>query len=135
MAHLSSLGKYKDFGLLLLRVGLGVMYIMHGYPKLLGGPERWEAIGGAMKEMNITFYPVFWGFMAGLVETVGGVLLIFGLFFRPATIFIAFMMLVATLRHLGAGDGIMGASHAIELCIVLVGLLFIGPGKYSVDKR
>jgi len=135
MAYLSSLGQYKDFGLLLLRVGLGAMFIMHGYPKLLGGPEKWEAIGGAMKSMNITFFPVFWGFMAGMVETFGGIFLIVGLFFRPATVLLAFVMLTATLTHLGRGDGLGGASHAIELGIVFIGLLFVGPGKYSVDKR
>ncbi|RZK26274.1 MAG: DoxX family protein, partial [Flavobacterium sp.] len=29
----------------------------------------------------------------------------------------------------------MGASHAIELGIVFFSLIFIGPGKYSVDKK
>ncbi|HAE66424.1 MAG TPA: DoxX family protein, partial [Sphingobacterium sp.] len=34
MAIWNSLGKYRDTGLLILRVGLGVMMIMHGLPKL-----------------------------------------------------------------------------------------------------
>jgi uncharacterized membrane protein YphA (DoxX/SURF4 family) len=38
MAFLNQLGKYKNFGLLILRVGLGVMFIYHGLQKLLGGP-------------------------------------------------------------------------------------------------
>ena len=44
-------------------------------------------------------------------------------------------MIVAALVHFSKGDGVNGASHAIELAIVFFGLIFIGPGKYSVDKR
>ena len=36
------LDKYRDIGLLFLRIGIGVMFIMHGLPKLIGGPEKWE---------------------------------------------------------------------------------------------
>jgi putative oxidoreductase len=43
-------------------------------------------------------------------------------------------MAVAATMHLGRGDGLKGAAHAIELGIVFVGLLVIGAGRYSVDK-
>lgn len=135
MAALSSLSKFKNTGLLLIRLGLGIMFIMHGYPKLLGGPDRWEAVGGAMGNLGITFLPVFWGLLAALAETVGGICFLLGLFFRPVAIILAFTMLVAALSHLNRGDGLMGASHAIEIGVVFFGLAFVGPGKYSVDKR
>src|SRR5690606_9083685 len=131
MALFSGLGNYKNTGLLLLRIGLGVMMMMHGLPKLTGGAERWEAVGGAMGNLGITFFPVFWGLMAAITETFGGFLLLLGLAFRPACLLLAFTMLTAALNHLAKGDGLMGASHPIELGIVFIGLLFIGPGKYS----
>lgn len=135
MAALSSLGKFKNTGLLILRLGLGFMFIMHGYPKLLGGPERWEGVGHAMGSLGIDFFPVFWGLMAALTETIGGILFVLGLFFRPASLFLAFTMLVAAVFHLGQGDGLMGSSHSIELGIVFLGLAFVGPGRYSIDKK
>lgn len=134
MALLQKLGNYKNTGLLLMRVGLGVMMIMHGYPKLFGGPEMWSGVGGAMKNIGIDFFPAFWGFMAACAEALGGLLILLGLLFRPACIFLLFTMVIAALMHLANGDGIMQASHAIELGFVFIGLLFIGPGKYSVDK-
>ncbi|MBT2562513.1 DoxX family protein [Pedobacter sp. ISL-64] len=135
MAILDNLGKYRNTGLLLLRIGLGTMFIIHGFPKLAGGPNGWTGLGGSMKVIGIDFLPIFWGFMAAATETFGGFLLIVGLFFRPALILLIFTMIIAALVHFGKGDGLQGASHAIELGIVFFGLIFIGPGKYSVDKK
>ena len=106
------IGKYsesqKNFGLLFLRIGIGVMFIMHGYPKIIGGPDKWEKLGGAMSHIGIDFAPVFWGFMAAFAEFGGGILLLLGLMFQPACLMLAFTMLVATMMHLGKGDSING---------------------------
>ncbi|PLW88845.1 DoxX family protein [Mucilaginibacter sp.] len=135
MAYLSKLNQYKDFGLLITRVGLGAMFIYHGYPKLMGGPHLWGEIGSATKYVGLTFAPVFWGFMAAIVEALGGFLLIVGLAFRPVCLLLIINMIGAAASHLGSGDGLMGASHAIDDALIFAGLLFIGPGRYSVDKK
>ena len=135
MAALSSLGNFKNTGILLVRIGLGIMFIMHGYPKLLGGPSMWENIGGAMGQIGITALPTLWGLLAALAETAGGICFLLGLFFRPVALIMTFNMIIAALHHLGAGEGLQGASHAIEIGIVFLGFALIGPGKYSVDKR
>jgi len=44
-------------------------------------------------------------------------------------------MIVASVEQFSGGDGIKGASHAMELGFAFTGLLFIGAGKYSVDKN
>lgn len=132
---LGFLGKYKDFGLLILRIGLGAMFLWHGYPKLSGGPGIWEKLGMAMTVINVNAFPVFWGFMAAFSEFFGGICLIFGILFRPACILLATTMAVAAAMHLGKGDGLKVASHAIEDGIVFLSLIFIGPGRYSIDKK
>jgi len=88
MKILSKLGNYKDFGLLLMRLGLGALMVLHGYPKLLGGPDQWVPIGRSMKNLGVNFLPVFWGFMAAVAEALGGLLILLGLYFRPACLFI-----------------------------------------------
>lgn len=135
MAYLSKLGQYKDLGLLIIRIGLGAMFIFHGYPKLMGGPEGWAGLGASTKFIGINFAPVFWGFMAALVETLGGFLVLIGLAFRPVCALLVVNLIVAAAMHFGMGDGIKGAAHAMEDAIMFAGLFFIGPGKYSVDKR
>jgi putative oxidoreductase len=74
-----------------------------------------------------------WGFIGALFGCVGSVLAIFGLFFRPGIL----VLLVLAIGHaIGVkhGSGFRTALPSIEMCFVLAGVLFVGPGKYSVDK-
>lgn len=135
MALLGNLGNYKNFGLLIIRVGLGVMFIYHGYPKLMGGIKGWEGLGQSTKYVGIHFLPVVWGFLAAVTELLGGFLLIIGLAFRPVCILLLINLIVAALTHFGKGGNLGDAAHAIEDAIMFAGLLFVGPGKYSVDKK
>jgi len=135
MAILSNLSNYKNFGLLIIRVGFGIMFIYHGYPKLMGGVNSWEGLGNSTRYVGIHFWPIAWGLIAALTEVFGGFLLIIGLAFRPVCLLLLINMIVATLSHFGKGEGLMVASHAIEDAIVFAGLLFVGPGKYSADKK
>ncbi|TSD64663.1 DoxX family protein [Inquilinus sp. KBS0705] len=135
MALFGSLNNYRNTGLLIIRVGLGAMMVYHGYPKLLGGPEGWAGLGTSTKYVGITFLPVVWGFLAAVVETLGGFLFLIGLAFRPVCLLLLINLIVAAATHFGKGDGLQGAAHAVELAFVFAGLLFVGPGKYSVDKK
>jgi len=135
MALFGNLGNYKNFGLLIIRVGLGSMFIYYGFPLLGGGVKKWEALGSATSYVGIHFWPVVWGLLAAAIETFGGFLLIIGLVFRPVCLLLFFTMIVAALSHFGRGQGLADASHAIEDAIMFAGLLFVGPGKYSADKK
>ena len=128
----------KDIGLLLIRLGIGAsMLIFHGYDKLTGGPEVWAKLGGNMKILGIIFLPAFWGFMASFAESVGSVLIMLGILFRPATALLAFTMLIAVMTHMNISSWVFrpdwkGASHAIEFLVVYIGLFLIGPGRFGV---
>jgi len=128
--------KRRDLGLLVVRIGLGLTFLfIHGGPKLLGGPERWARVGGAMQVFGIDFAPTFWGLVAALSEAVGGgLLLLLGLFFPWALIFPTLTLLVAALGHLtGLIPG--GPWYPLELAIVFIALMLTGPGRYSLDAR
>jgi putative oxidoreductase len=125
--------KVRDIGLLILRIGLGAMFLFHGAPKLFGGPEMWSKIGGAAGNFGLTFLPAFWGFMAGVAEFGGGLAIMSGFLFIPGCILLIINLIVASSSHFHAGQGLGGASHAIEDGIVFLSLIFIGPGKYTFD--
>lgn len=127
-----TLDRYGDLGLLILRIGLGFGFIWwHGWPKLSGGVERWAGTGGAIENFGIGFAHQWWGLAAALAESVGGLLIILGLFFRPALAAVFIVMVVAFTNHVVTGRGTPG--HAFKNAWVLAGLFLIGPGKYSLD--
>jgi len=106
----------------------------HGLPKFQGGTETLTKVGSAMGNLGLNFAPTFWGFMAALTETGGGILLILGFFFRPATAALTFTMIVAATMHFKLGQGLSVATHPLELACVFIGLFLIGPGRFSIDK-
>lgn len=130
----SSLDRYRDSALLVLRLGVGIGFFWyHGWPKLMAGPERWAGVGGAMSSVGLGFLPVpeLWGFLAAFAESVGALLFAAGLFFRPVTLFLALTMVVATANHFVTGQGT--PAHAFKNIFFFVGLMAVGPGRYSVD--
>ncbi len=131
---LRSLDKYRDIGLLILRAGIGIMFMGHGLPKLIAGPDKWLILGGTMNALGVDFAPMAWGFMAGFSEFAGGMLLALGFFTRPACFFLLATMIVATSMHISKCDPFLKYSHAMEAGILFLSLIFIGPGKYSLDN-
>jgi len=125
--------KYNNIGLLLMRIGIGICFMIHGYPKLTGGPAKWEWLGANMSNLGITFAPKFWGFMAASAEFFGGMFLVLGLAFPLVCILLLFTMFVAMAFHLASEDDFMKYSHALESGIVFLSLAVAGPGVYSLD--
>ena len=125
--------RYRDLGLLILRLGFGLAFFWyHGYPKIAGGPATWEAIGSAVSNAGITFgYPA-WGLAAGLIEGVGGLLFAAGLFFRPVCVLMLTVMIVATVEQLGRPNPL--PEHALKNAFVLAGMFLAGPGRYAVSS-
>ena len=120
--------KYRDLGLLIIRLGLGIAFIMHGWPKLMGGKGTWTGLG-TMAAMPA---PMILGFIGAIVEFGGGILLAIGFLFRPVCIVLFLQMMVAMfLVHIRHGDGFQLYSHALEDGVVFLGLAFTGPGRIS----
>lgn len=131
-------GKTLDVGLLVLRVGIGAMFVVHGKDKVFAGPDTWTAIGGMVEPLGFKFAPTFFGAAAAFSEFLGGILIALGLFFRPACVASFFTMAVAVAFHMHKGDSFSsptgGWAHAALAAVVFLGLAFTGPGKLSVQK-
>lgn len=133
---LGFLARYRDTGLLLLRVGIGICFMAHGWGKI-SNPGSWEGLGHAVGALGFTVPPAVakgFGFMAALSEFGGGICLILGFLFRPACILMACTMVVALAVHLKKGDPFQIYSHALESLILFASLVFIGPGKISIER-
>jgi putative oxidoreductase len=131
------LSSLSSLGLLVLRMGIGGIYfLLHGLHKMEAGRPLWDKLGSSVTLVGIHFAPVFWGFLASSSECVGGLLLVLGLFTRPAAFFLFCTMTVAWLHlHGTPGRALETTTEPLEMAFVFLGLIFVGPGKYSVDAK
>lgn len=126
-----------DVGLLVLRVVVGALFVAHGADKLFG----WFNDGMGMeatRQMLVGFgytEPSALALVVALAETVGGVLVILGLFFPAgAAALLGVMANVIVVKgdwNLFLGD--------VELEMVYAAaafaLLFTGPGRFAIDRH
>lgn len=134
LIKLQFLASFGDLGLLAMRISLGIVFLVHGTPKMMDGPAAWTRLGGAMAMLGVDFMPMFWGFMGAFSEFAGAILMILGYMFRPAMILLSITMFVAMMFHINKGDPFTIYSNAMHMLCVFVPLILIGPGKYSIDR-
>jgi putative oxidoreductase len=110
-----------------LRIMSGLLLLQHGTTKILGIPQS------QMTGVDLTSM----GGIAGILELVGGVLLVIGLFTRP-TAFILSGMLAVAYFMVHAPQGfyplLNGGELAALYCFVMLYLAAAGPGPLSVDR-
>lgn len=123
----------------LVRLALGIPMLIAGVGKVFAiGPKPMGISGfaGFLASLGVPLPTIAaWGI--GLVELVGGILLLVGLFVRIASAVIAIDMLVATvLYHLP--NGYPASSDGIELTFTLsliaLALVLSGPGALSIER-
>lgn len=123
--------KHKHWGLLALRIALGIVFIFHGWGKLTDNPGI-DAFTGMLTGLGLPL-PGFFAWLVALIEFVGGILLIAGVFMQYTTILLAIVMLVALVMvkkfQLPAADA------DLALLGGLIALFTTGPGKYALGKH
>jgi putative oxidoreductase len=122
-------------GILFLRCVLGTVFLAHGLQKLIGafGGGGIEGTAKMMQQMGLVA-PMFWAWVVALSETLGGALLILGVFPRISAAVIAVIMIVAILKvhgHNGLFAGQGGFEYPLLIFAVCVGIILAGGGKYS----
>lgn len=122
-----------SIGALFIRGILGAVMFGHGAQKVLG----WWGGGGMQQTLEGMGqkFPEFLVYAASFSEFLGGALILVGLFTRPAALFVGITMLVASMQHVSGGffAANKGMEFPLTLALVAIGVLFIGPGKYSID--
>lgn len=130
----SSLGRAADLGPLFIRIGVGLVFAVHGWQKFDGGVSNFA---GFLQSLNVPL-PEVVAWLMTIAEGVGGVLLILGLFTRFVTLPLIVVMVGAILLVKVDVGFIVGNAPGGELDTALLagllGLLFIGPGRFSLDS-
>jgi putative oxidoreductase len=118
----------QDVALLLLRIVIGGFMAHHGYGKVFGNPAKFV---NYVASIGVPL-PTILGYAAIYAEFLGGILIVIGLLYRPATFAVAVTMLVAALGAHGndlLGDGELAVLYA---CTTLA-MMLLGAGRFSAD--
>lgn len=134
----NALGNHRDTALLFFRLIFCPFFIwVHGWPNVWGKNgftlSKLEGLGKAMQHFGIDFLPGLWGGLAVFSETICVILMLIGFWFRPACLVLLCTMVVASVKTLNE-YGLREATHPIEIGMLLMLLMFVGAGKYSVDR-
>lgn len=134
---------YLDLAPLILRVVVGITFVVHGYPKLfgesMGGPK---GVAGFFGQLGIPF-PLFFAYVVGVTEFFGGISLILGFLTRIIALLLAMIMVVAISKvKFKTGfiskplEGGMVGGYELDLVILgaALSLVFLGGGSLSLDS-
>lgn len=126
----------EDIGKLILRFTLGFLMLLHGYNKIVGG------IDGIKFLVTRAGLPEFLAYGVYVGEIIVPIMIIVGIFTRISSIIYASTMLFAI--YLAHATDIFSISEKtggsiIELQLLFMfgatALVFLGAGKFSIDKK
>lgn len=127
----------EDFGLLIVRLVVGLVFAAHGAQKLFGwfGGYGPKGTGGWFESIGIK-PGVAAAIAIGIIEFFGGILFAAGLFTAVAAILMAIVMVGAVVKvHFQHGfwNTSNGYGFNLVLIAVLVAIALTGAGAYSLD--
>lgn len=112
----------------LLRIIVGFLYVQHGTAKLFGVPHIAMFDGLHLASLLGT---------AGMLELVGGILILIGLFTQPAAFILSGEMAIGYFM-VHAPQGFLPILNqgepAVLYCFIFLYLFVAGAGAYSVDN-
>jgi putative oxidoreductase len=124
-----------SYGILLVRVVVGLAFVGHGTQKLFGwfgggGPQGTGAFFGSQGYR----FPVLMAVAAGLCETGGGALLALGFVTPLAGALLATVMINAIVSVTLKKAFMLGSELELAYLTVAVSIAAIGGGRFSVDR-
>lgn len=121
----------------LSRVFCGIVFIVHGYPKIMNLSATTEAFSGMG-------FPGWMAIPVAIFEFFGGIVLVAGFLTRIlAGLFVVEMLVAGIKVHLPHGWDVYhfgdpmarGYEYVLALIVLLLGVILLGPGPLSVDGK
>ena len=135
LSSLQSLSRFRDFGVLVLRLAFGFQLVKVSWQNALMPTQKLPEFVNYLTTLGFPF-PTAGAYVSAYTEFIGGILLVLGLWTRPTAILLIVNFTVAFfLAHLAVNDTYQNTFPSANLIAVNVFLLFNGAGNYSVDAK
>ena len=118
--------KHDDLALLLVRIGLGLVFMVHGYIKL-------SETAGMIGFFSSLHLGAVWVYLVGWTELLAGLAVLLGIFSRFGSILLTTVMTVVILR-VKLHSGFSNSELEILLLLCSVAIALAGPGQYTVKS-
>lgn len=132
MMNTKKLNKYAP---LILRLGVGIVFAVHGYQKMF--IQGFDGVAGFFSSVGIPA-AMFFAYLVTILELAGGIMLIAGLLTRWISGLLAINMIVAMfVVHIQNGFYVSGGGYEFVLILLVssLSLMLSGAGTYSLDRK
>ncbi len=119
----------QDAAFLLMRIVVGGFMAHHGYAKAFGNPAKFVDY---VASIGIPLPQIF-GYAAIYAEFLGGLLIVVGLLYRPAT-FAVFVTMIFAALGAHSNDLLGDGELAVLYAAITLSMTFLGAGRYSADN-
>jgi putative oxidoreductase len=136
-----------NLGLLILRLGIGTIFVCLSYPLLVTDKETWRSLGqAAMEPIGVTFGFWMWGLVGVVIMLAGGAFVALGVLFRPSALCLLITTALITYIRYDGGQALApglpvpggllapGYGSALGAAVACLALLVSGSGDYAVGK-
>ncbi len=124
-----TLKENQNLGLFLVRLALALVFIVHGWMKL-NGLDATEAFFGNVGIPAAGAMAV----IVALVEFLGGIAMLLGVFTNWVGGLLAIVMLVAILQVKSKLGFVGGFEFDLTLLLAALAVVFTGPGEWTIKK-
>ena len=130
---LNSLARFRDVGVLILRLAFGFQLVNVSYPYFFSQDQKIPEFVTYLTTLGFPF-PVVGAYLSVYTEFIGGILLLLGLWTRWTAMLLVINFSVAVgLAHLAINDTYQNTSPSTNILAVSIFLLLNGPGRFSID--
>lgn len=116
---------YHDAGLLLIRLALGIVFIVHGIMK-------WQNFAKTVEFFSSLGLPELIVYLVMVTEIIGGLLVLFGWFTRLSSLALGVVMVFAIILVNFSKGFVGGYEYDFVLLIMTLALVLAGPGKFKL---
>ena len=126
--------KFQDYALLLLRLFMGITFIIYATKKI----QNFDTYVTLFSDKLDLPLPLLNLYLVIGIEGIGGALLVLGIFIRLVSIPLILTMITA-LFLVNIGNGFAASNFGVEVPLAYISILFIlvsfGAGKFSFDRK